>query len=136
MHDITSLKLKYANKFDTSLILGDLNYDDLRITGHTQAIANFLESQRICSVWDFHPVDFTFSQGNSFSTIDHFLISNTQSNIISEAGVMHDPENMSGHSPLYIKVDLIKASNPPEEQKRNPRLNWSHSSEDQKQNYK
>ena len=44
LHDITSLKLKYANKFDTSLILGDLNYDDLRITGHTQALNNFLES--------------------------------------------------------------------------------------------
>ena len=33
LHDITTLKQKYASKFDTSMILGDLNYDDLRLTG-------------------------------------------------------------------------------------------------------
>ena len=133
--DISSLRQKYRKKFDTAMVLGDLNYDDHHYTGHTQAINNFLENERLSSVWDFYPVDFTFSSGNSRSIIDHFLISNTQSGIILEAGVIHDPENMSGHCPVYIKVDLAKANNPPEKVNRNPRLNWSRSSPEQKEEY-
>ena len=38
---------------------------------------------------------------------------------------------MSGHSPIYVKIDLAKANNPPERAIRNPRLNWSRSSSDQ-----
>ena len=133
--DISDLKQKHSKKFDTSFILGDLNYDDNRFTGHTQAISNYLEQERLCSVWDSFPVDFTYAFGQSHSTIDHFLISNTQSNIILEAGAVQDPENMSGHSPIYIKVDLKKANNPPERIKRNPMLNWSGSTSEQRELY-
>ena len=41
--NISSLKHKYANKFDTAFILGDINYDNLRYTGHTIAVNNFLD---------------------------------------------------------------------------------------------
>ena len=132
LHDI---KNKYATKFDTSIVLGDINFDDTRYTGHTLAVNNFLENERLCSVWDSFPVDFTFSAGKSFSTIDHFFISNTQQDIIFEAGAIHDPENMSGHSPVYLKINLAKANNPPEKIFRNPRLNWCRSSPDQKASY-
>ena len=135
LNNISSLKHQYSPKFDTSIVLGDLNFDDIRYTGHTQAMNNFLEKQRFCSVWDSFPVDFTFTSGHSCSTLDHFLISNTQSNIVLDAGVMHDPENLSGHSPIFLKVDLAKANNPPEDLKRNPRLNWSRSSEEQREKY-
>ena len=104
--EIISLKTKNSKKYDTAIVLGDINYDNLRYTGHTQAVNNFLESERMASVWDFFPADFTFSSGNSFSTIDHFFISTTQSFIILEAGPIHDPDNMSGHCPIYLKVDL------------------------------
>ena len=133
--DISTLKEKFSKQFDTAIVLGDLNYDDHRYTGHAQAINNYLENERLCSVWDLSPVDFTFSSGNSRSIIDHFLISNTQSSIIQEAGVIHDAENMSGHSPIYIKVDLAKANNPPEKITREPRLNWSWSSPEQHEAY-
>ena len=42
---------------------------------------------------------------------------------------------MSGHSPVYVKVDLAKANNPPERICRNPRLNWSCSSPEQQKAY-
>ena len=38
---------------------------------------------------------------------------------------------MSGHSPVYVKIDLAKANNPPEKISRNPRLNWGRSSPEQ-----
>ena len=63
------MKQKYSKKFDTSLILGDINFDDIRYTGHTQAVNNFLENERLCSAWDLFPVDFTFSMGTSFPVV-------------------------------------------------------------------
>ena len=104
--------------------MGDLNFDDVRYTGHTQAVNNFLEKERLATVLDFFPVDFTFASRESLSTLDHFLIANTQSYIVLDAGVLHDPENVSGHSPIYLKIDLAKANNPPEEVSRKPMPNW------------
>ena len=80
LNDISLLKQK----------LGDLNYDDNRYTGLTQAITNYLEELG-------HPIDYTFAFGQSHSTIDHFMISNSQPNIILEAGAVHDADNLSGH---------------------------------------
>ena len=133
--DISELKQKYSGKFDTAFILGDLNFDDNRFTGHTQAISNYFEKERLCSVWNFFPVDFTYAFGESRSTLDHFIISNTQANIILESGAVHDPENVSGHSPIYVKVNLQKANNPPEKICRKPMLNWAGSSPEQRESY-
>ena len=106
LFDITSIKNKYAKKFDTSIVLGDINFDDSRYTGHALAVNTFLEDERLCSSWDLFPINFTFSSGQSHSTIDHFFIPNTLQDFILEAGVIHDSENLSGHSPIYIKIDL------------------------------
>ena len=130
--DISELKQKYSGKFDTAFILGDLNFDDNRFTGHTQAISNYFEKERLCSVWNLFPVDFTYAFGESRSTLDHFIISNTQANIILESGAVHDPENVSGHSPIYVKVNLLKANNPPEKICRKLMLNRAGSSPEQR----
>ena len=113
LHEISSRKAMSSKKFDTAITLGDLNFDNNRFTGHTQAVTNFLEAKRLCSVWNYNPVDFTFPCGSSLSTIDHFLISKTQEYIVLEAGPIHDAENVSGHSHIYLKIDLAKANNPP-----------------------
>ena len=134
LNEIASIKEKYAKKFDISIIVGDINFDDSRYTGHTIAINTFLERQRLSSAWDFYPVDFTFSNGQTVSTIDHFFLSN--SNILLEGGALHDPDNVSGHSPVYIKIDLIKARNPQEKLFKAPRLNWDRSSPEQHAMYK
>ena len=133
--DISSLKEKYRSRSDLTIILGDINYNDLRMTGHTQAINNFLEKESFSSAWDNFPVDFTFSSGSTISTIDHFFIPNMFPNLVQEAGVLHDPENLSGHDPIYLKADLSKAYIPPEKILRNPRLNWGRSSEEQREQY-
>ena len=135
LFDISSIKNKYAKKYDTSIVLGDINFDDARYTGHTLAVNTFLENERLCSSWDLFPIDFTFSAGQSRSTIDHFFIPNTLQDIILEAGVIHDSENMSGHSPVFLKINLAKACNPPEKVSRNPRLNWGRSSPEQQARY-
>ena len=135
LSDISSIKEKYSKKYGTSIIAGDINFDDNRYTGHTAAINTFLEQHRLCSAWDSFPIDFTFSFGQAVSTIDHFFISNSNLNILLEEGVLHDPENLSGHSPIYIKIDLVKASNPLEKMSKPPRLDWGRSSTDQHAKY-
>ena len=60
-----------------------------------------------------------------------WLLLTFKSNTILESGAIHNPENVSGHSPIYVKVDLEKANNPPEKICRNPMLNWASSSAEQ-----
>ena len=115
--------------------MGDLNFDSIRFTGHTQAISNFMDDKGLMSAWDLFPVDFTFASMNGISTLDHFVVSNLHSQTILEAGVLHDSENLSGHSPIYLKVDLVKDTSPPEQLHRNPRLNWTKSSQEQRESY-
>ena len=79
LSNIVSLKTKYSSKFDTAIVVGDINYDNLRYTGHTQAINNFLESEILSSVWDFFPADFTFSSGDS---LIQKLLTSTVSSLI------------------------------------------------------
>ena len=43
LYNINSIKEKYATKFDTLIVLGDINCDDTRYTGHTLAVNTFLE---------------------------------------------------------------------------------------------
>ena len=55
-----------------------------------------------------------------------------QPGVLLDAGVLHDPENLSGHAPIYIKLNLEKAYNKMEDCYRSPRINWQHSSDQQK----
>ena len=135
MNDISFIKIQYSKKYDTSIIAGDINFDDNRYTGHTQAINNYLLEKGLSSIWEYIPGDFTFAAGSSFSTIDHFFIPSNQTNMVVEAGSIHDSENLSGHCPIFVKLNLKKASKPQEDIVKKPRLNWNNSSTQQRNNY-
>lgn len=61
------------------------------------------------SVWSLFPIDFPFGLGDAFSTNDHFFISSLQPDVDHDAGVIHDPENLSGPARIYMKLKLNKA---------------------------
>ena len=132
LNDISCLKQKNSAKFDISVLLGDINFDDSRFTGHTQSINSFLEQESLLSVWGLFPIDFTFGLGDAFSTIDHFFISSLQPGVVHDAGVIHDPENLSGHAPIYMKLKLEKAMIETKERYKGPRINWGQSSDQQR----
>ena len=125
------MKIQHTKYYDISIIVGDINFDNNRFPGHTQAVNNYLDEKGLSSVWEFIPVDFTFSTENSFSTIDHFLISTNHSCMILDAGSIHDSKNMSRHCPIYLKVDIKMARNLPEKNIRNPKPSWSLSTPEQ-----
>ena len=131
--DISSLLHEYDGAFDVPVILGDLNFDNLRFTAHTQMINQFMEENSFFTAWEMFPIDFTFSNNQSRSTIDHFLLPDKFASTIIDARVVHDSENMSGHAPIYLQLDLLKSKNPVEKVERPPRLNWFYSTKEQRQ---
>ena len=75
--DITNTIRDNRNKFDAHCIIGDLNTDFDRISSaHVTTVNNFIFEEQLSRLWNNYNVDFTFSQNNSVSTIDHFLLSN------------------------------------------------------------
>ena len=85
-------------------------------------------------------VDYTHcsiaNQVASYSTIDHFAMSDRLFAAVSEAGVIHSGENMSNHSATYSKLkvgtlDLTVESVTPQQ-----RSCWTKANEDAKANFK
>ena len=95
----------WQNEFTNILMLGDINNDFMWNTFHTNQIHNFIEENHLIKSWDNFEVDFTRCQEiqgqTSISTIDHFFWNEGLENKVIDAGVVHTPDNLSDHSPVY-----------------------------------
>ena len=69
---------------------------------------NFLNRMELVSLWSHYKVDFTnmHTDNKSVATLDHCLISPRLLSLVSGAGVIHRGDNMSRHSPIWLKLDL------------------------------
>ena len=131
------------------LLAGDLNCHFSRYNRFTTTVQEFMEEINLTLLWlnpDANPkhkidtVDFTYCSVNngvvSYSTIDHFAMSQQLFNAVAEAGVLHSGDNMSNHAAIYSKVmvgslDLRLEIAPPQE-----RTCWYKASEEAKLNFK
>ena len=93
------------NEHDQILWQGDINTEFNRQSKFVEVVKEALTSFNLKSAWNNFPVDFTFCSPSdtSFSTIDHFLISEELETFVKDAGVIHLGDNVSGHSPIYLK---------------------------------
>jgi hypothetical protein len=59
-------------------------------------------------VWKHHPVDYTHmhTDHKSTSTLDHFLISPRLLPLVDECGPLHRGDNLSRHSPIFLRIRL------------------------------
>ena len=93
------------NIFSSVLLLGDINCDFLRKTGHVNMVDSFITEKSFIKSWSKFPVDFTRSQQNEnqfiSSTLDHFFWNEDLDEQIIDAGVLHSSDNDSDHSPIY-----------------------------------
>ena len=99
---------------DNVLVAGDLNCHLARNTRFTSTIQNFFQDLNMQFLWKsdndkVDTIDFTylFSSGDqaaATSTIDHFVCKSSVIDSIVEAGVIHDTENISNHSPIFMKL--------------------------------
>ena len=101
------------NEFDNIILAGDLNTDFRRNTKFVKLVDEFVSNVDGSKSWDHFQVDFTHvteREGSTYtSVIDHFLWDKGLCQHVEEAGVLHVPENMSDHSPIYCKLHLPKS---------------------------
>ena len=97
-----------SEKYTDVIWAGDLNWDTSRSSQFSVILKNFVEKIGLQTLWAHHDIDFTHlhTDSKSTSTIDHFLLSPGLLQLISEAGVIHRGDNMSRHSPIWIKLNL------------------------------
>lgn len=128
------------NQFDNLIWGGDINADFMRKTFFTKNVDNFISQASLKKAWDLFEIDFTHVseiRGNTTtSTLDHFFWSESISDNVSYADVMHIPENTSDHSPIYCIIDtgsLIHKRRV--DTKAQPKPSWKKASEIQRQSY-
>ena len=73
---------------------------------------------------------------DSYSTIDHFCVSQRVYNAINEAGVIHSGENSSNHSAIYLKLKVGDLDLSVERSLPSPRISWTKANSDAKNKYK
>ena len=86
----------------------DMNYDMARNNHFTRTVAAALERMGLTSVWQGRTVDHTHvhTDGISTSVIDHFLVSRRLLDLVEDCGPIHRGDNLSRHSPIYLKLRL------------------------------
>lgn len=124
---------------DNILLSGDFNADFSRSSRFAEIVKEFMNTYQLISSWENYPIDHTFESPGTDSTsvIDHFLHSKTMSTSISEANVIHRGDNISGHSPVYMKLEsqyLEKKVRPP--RPFVPRQKWKTATDIEKAHHK
>ena len=72
----------------------------------------------------------------AFSTIDHFAVSQSVYNVVSEAGTLHSGDNPSNHSAIFAKLRVGELDLELETLSSEPKISWDKANEDAKLNYK
>ena len=145
--DIRSIVL--SSNCQKVILAGDLNAHFERQTAFTMMVAASLDDLHLITLWqnvDNNPnhlintVDYTYLKAVngiiSTSTLDHFCLSPNLYNAVKEAGVLHDADNLSNHSPIYLKINLGDVNFQHYEPVSERMVNWSNATEDAKLNYK
>ena len=129
------------HNFDHLMLFGDLNCDFMRRTMHVSSVKRFISSLSLNELWSKFHIDFTYTfeseNKTSMSVIDHFLLSEELVNCVSDAGVLHLPENTSDHEPIFCLLDIPANTfgDAEEEEDRVSKPSWKRASEENKTNF-
>ena len=128
------------NAFDSVIWTGDINGDFIRQTQFTSIIESFINEKSLVKSWDKFAIDFTHLfdiEDHSYTPIlDHFFWSENISNNILLADVLHLPNNLSDHCPIYCSINVNNLHSKcriPITPKSKP--SWKKATSDQKENY-
>ena len=72
------------------------------------------------------------------SILDHFFWSKVLGDAVTDAGVIHHPDNRSDHCPIYCVFSLegIQHDKAESSQKQQQKPSWKRASEEEKQSFK
>ena len=101
-------KIIQNNKFNDLLCAGDFNYDESRKTKFCRIVYEFLQKNGLLSVWGKFPASYTYQHNTltSFSTIDHFFVTESFLENCVDAAPIHLPDNQSNHSPIMLRIRI------------------------------
>ena len=121
------------------LLLGDINADFTRRTGHVKAVSEFIESFNLKASWDIFKADFSHisdvNEECTVSPIDHYFWNDTVTDLVSECGILHLMENNSDHCPIYCKmvVDTVVKDVEDEFKRHGSKPSWKRASNEEKE---
>ena len=130
-------ELLQRKDYNSVVWTGDINAEFCRKTAFTKHIASFIEKNNLTMGWDKFPVDFThvheMNDTSHTSIIDHFIWSENMDENITDAGVLHLPNNFSDHCPIFCQVDIngmkqLSTAKP----NSIPKPSWNTASDEQK----
>ena len=110
---MSELEANISNYPDAKIIAGgDWNFNMQLDTAFTKTINDGLERMGLESLWKQKEIDYTYEHTDrkSRNTLDHFMVSKDLIPYISDMGVIHSGDNLSGHSPIFmsLRIDKIK----------------------------
>ena len=137
---LSSIKWVLENvEYDNILWCGDINADFGRNSRFCDIVRSFINEHQLKQAWMNFQIDSTFSSpaNESTSIIDHFVYNNSLSSSIIDAGVIHRGDNLSGHSPIYLKLSTTELHRKiPIPRQFHPKQCWKKASEADKTDYK
>ena len=97
-----------SNSYTDIVWGGDMNWDMSRVTYFARTMSAFVERLGLVSLWSRYPVSYTYmhNDNKSKSVLDHFLISQRLLDLVEDCGVVERGDNLSGHSPIWVKLRL------------------------------
>ena len=110
-------------------------------TTFSRTVQDSVSSINLTPVWQNFVIDFTCtyeSEGVTYvSLLDHFFVSEVLLQSVSEAGVLHHPDNSSDHEPIYCVLESLALSQSvTEKAPYKPKPSWRMASKEQKEQYK
>ena len=130
------------NSFNHVIWTGDINADFRRNSRFLDIVDDFVSTNGLEKSWEEFPVDFTHTTERDGTThtsiIDHFFWNSEFGGSVMDAGVIHLPENMSDHCPVYCKFKLATPKAPQIDLRKpvNRSLqSWTRASEEQKDGF-
>ena len=90
------------------IIGGDFNTDLTRNNFQSRALESFVANENLhfCINDNIANVPYTYSLNDNYSTIDHFIVSDSLVNNILRYDTMFIPNNFSDHLPLFLEIEL------------------------------
>ena len=121
---------------------GDINADFERNTKHVDITKSFIDERNLNFAWNYYDIDFThyheMNNTSYVSVIDHIIWDSNFKELVSDCGVIHHPNNLSDHSPVFCQFRVKFSSEDKASINAKPSLkpSWCQSSETEKVNYK
>ena len=129
------------NDFHSLLWAGDINADFLRDTSHTDSVLAAIQDLGLSMSWEKFQIDFTHcvdQLGVSHTAIlDHFFWSEAMCEAVTDAGVIHLPDNKSDHCPIYctLRPQAIQLEFS-ESARQQSKPSWKKATSEQKDDFK